>query len=163
VVVIFSAIAVTILMLAWFNSINLNTAKAFERTKEIGIKKVFGSPKKLLISQFLIESLLTNVLALVAALILHQFLSDIIADITGVKMAVLESWDSLLILAFVAVVALGSSVAQPDTGLPDVGVPNHQHCCGEGQIFGPRQAAQEGFGRLTVWRIGRAHPCYGNN
>jgi putative ABC transport system permease protein len=136
VVVIFSAIAVTILMLAWFNSINLNTAKAFERTKEIGIKKVFGSPKKLLISQFLIESLLTNVLALVAALILHQFLSDIIADITGVKMAVLESWDSLLILAFVAVVALGSSVASLIPGFLMSGFPTTSIVAGKAKYSG---------------------------
>ncbi|MDZ7777513.1 MAG: FtsX-like permease family protein [Bacteroidales bacterium] len=52
----FSAIAAFILLIACFNFINLSTAKALRRAKEVGIRKVSGATKNQLITQFLTES-----------------------------------------------------------------------------------------------------------
>jgi putative ABC transport system permease protein len=68
----FSVIAFLILVIAWINFVNLSTARAIERSKETGIRKVSGASKKQLIQQFLFESLITNLLAIIVAFILLQ-------------------------------------------------------------------------------------------
>ena len=67
-VYVFIAIGVFILLIASVNFINLSTARASLRAKEVGIKKVIGSSRKSLIAQFLLESIFFSVLAFLAAL-----------------------------------------------------------------------------------------------
>ncbi|WP_221394017.1 ABC transporter permease [Dyadobacter sp. NIV53] len=59
-----------ILFIAWINYINLSTAKSMERAKEVGLRKVVGAEKQQLVVQFLLESFIVNVLALLLALII---------------------------------------------------------------------------------------------
>ena len=66
----FSAIAVLILMIASINFMNLSTARASIRLKEIGIKKALGSSRKNLAFQFVMESLLISLCSLLIAGIL---------------------------------------------------------------------------------------------
>ncbi|HEX7844516.1 MAG TPA: ABC transporter permease, partial [Chitinophagaceae bacterium] len=61
-------IAFFIVVIAWVNYINLATARAVNRAKEVGIRKTVGSQRKQLIIQFLSESALLNAFALVLAL-----------------------------------------------------------------------------------------------
>ncbi len=67
---LFTLIALFLLTIAGINFMNLSTAKASRRMKEIGIKKAMGSDRKALISQFLGESILMTFISLVIALIL---------------------------------------------------------------------------------------------
>jgi putative ABC transport system permease protein len=60
-------VAALILIIAWINYINLSTAKSIERAREVGVRKVMGSVRGQLIQQFLVESVLLNTLAVVAA------------------------------------------------------------------------------------------------
>lgn len=62
------AIAFFIIIIAWVNYINLATARAIGRAKEVGIRKAVGSNRKQLITQFFFESALFNTMALVVAL-----------------------------------------------------------------------------------------------
>lgn len=62
-------ISFVILVIAWVNYVNLSTAKALERAKEVGIRKLAGSFKSQLIIQFLSESTLINFIAAIFALI----------------------------------------------------------------------------------------------
>jgi len=62
-----------ILLIACVNYINLSTSKALERAKEVGVRKVSGARPYQLITQFLLESLLLNLLALGLALPLAGF------------------------------------------------------------------------------------------
>ena len=64
-VYIFSALAIFILLLACVNFTNLSTAASTKRAREVGIRKVIGSEKKQLISQFLIESVLLTYIAII--------------------------------------------------------------------------------------------------
>jgi len=66
-VYIFSALAIFILLLACVNFTNLSTARAFKRAREVGIRKVLGSIKKQLIGQFLSESVLLTLFAMLCA------------------------------------------------------------------------------------------------
>jgi putative ABC transport system permease protein len=67
-VYIFGALAIFILLLACINFTNLSTASSSRRSKEIGIRKVLGSEKNKLISQFLTESVMLTTLAMIFAL-----------------------------------------------------------------------------------------------
>ncbi len=63
-------IALFIIVIAWVNYINLSTARSAERAREVGVRKVTGATKRQLIRQFLTESFLINVIALLLAVLL---------------------------------------------------------------------------------------------
>lgn len=63
-------IAFFIVVIAWVNYINLATARAISRAKEVGVRKAIGSQRRQLIFQFLFESALLNGFALMLALLL---------------------------------------------------------------------------------------------
>jgi putative ABC transport system permease protein len=65
---IFGMIAVFILFIACINFMNLSTARSEKRAKEVGIRKVAGAPRSLLIGQFLGESILIALISGVLAL-----------------------------------------------------------------------------------------------
>ncbi len=67
-VYIFGATALFMLLIACINFMNLSTAGATKRAREVGIRKVMGSLKQALVSQFLIESILLTTIAMVLAL-----------------------------------------------------------------------------------------------
>ncbi len=69
-VYIFSAVALFILLIACVNFMNLSTARSAGRAKEVGIRKVLGSARNQLITQFLSEAVLMAVIAMIIALIL---------------------------------------------------------------------------------------------
>lgn len=66
-VYIFLSIALLITLIACINFMNLATARSTERAKEVGIRKTLGSPKKQLVTQFLVESVLLSAFATVLA------------------------------------------------------------------------------------------------
>jgi predicted permease len=67
---IFTAIALFVLLIACINYMNLSTAKASARAKEVGVRKVIGARKSDLIWQFIGESLMISLITLMIAVIL---------------------------------------------------------------------------------------------
>ncbi|QHT67038.1 FtsX-like permease family protein [Rhodocytophaga rosea] len=110
-VYLLAGIAVIILIIAWANYINMTTAKAMERAKEVGIRKVIGSHRNQLMLQFLTESFLLNAAALIIALSLVQVLQPLFGQLTGQKMFTLaysySFWTGLLLLLMVGSVLSG--------------------------------------------------------
>ena len=82
-VYLFSMVAVFILLIACINFMNLSTAKASKRFKEIGIKKVVGANRKMLILQFLIESVLLSFFSLLVACTLVRLVLPWFNVLTG--------------------------------------------------------------------------------
>ncbi|MBG0859217.1 MAG: ABC transporter permease [Bacteroidales bacterium] len=103
VIFIFTLIAVFILLIACINFINLSTAKASARTKEIGIKKVTGAGQKTLIIQFLLESLFMVAIALIFALLLVGLLLPVFNNITGKNFALSGLFQFKFVLSVIAV------------------------------------------------------------
>jgi predicted permease len=101
---LFSVIALFILLIACINFMNLSTAKASSRTKEIGVKKVMGATRSNLVWQYLSESLLMAFLSLVVALLLVVLLLPAFNQITGKQLAVTPS--PLFILVILTVTLL---------------------------------------------------------
>jgi len=67
---LFGAVALFVLLIASINFINLSTAKSANRAKEVGIRKVLGSFKRQLMAQFLTESVMLSILAVLCSLLL---------------------------------------------------------------------------------------------
>ena len=82
-VYIFSIAALFIILLAAVNFINMSTANAFNRVKEIGVRKVAGATKKQLVFQFLGESFLMTLLATVLSMVFLKAAINLYNGITA--------------------------------------------------------------------------------
>ncbi len=110
---IFVIISIFLLLIASVNYMNLATSKAVFRAKEIGIRKVVGAVKKQLVAQFLIESLVITVLAMLIAIGLMDITMPFFNDLTGKNFNF--NWQTLgeylpLLIGLTVVVALLSGV-----------------------------------------------------
>ena len=91
-----SLMALAILFIAWVNYINLATARAEERAKEVGVRKVIGAGKKSLVFQFLTESFIINSLAILLAIVLVQLCQPFIPNLIGKTLLSLFSQINLI-------------------------------------------------------------------
>jgi len=83
----FVMVAIFILMIAWINYINLATARAMERAREVGVKKALGVLRTQLISQFIFESLLINFISILFAVFLAWLAIPLLNSIVGRSLA----------------------------------------------------------------------------
>jgi len=107
-VYIFTTIAIFIILIAAINYINLSTATASIRAKEIGVRKVIGALKKSLINQLLTESVLICIIAVVAAVFLAQLVIPMVNNLTGKQLSLLTN-RSFLVYAFLGALLLGAA------------------------------------------------------
>jgi putative ABC transport system permease protein len=103
VVYVFTLIAVFILLIACINFINLSTAKASSRGKEIGIKKVAGADQMTMIIQFMLESLMLVAVAMVLALILVGLSLGVFNNISGKSFNIEDLVQIKFIVSFIVV------------------------------------------------------------
>ena len=93
---LFGIIGAFVLLLACINFMNLSTARSEKRAKEVGIRKTIGSLRGQLITQFLSESILLSVIALVFALFLAQVSLPFFNDLAAKQMSI--PWTSPLFI-----------------------------------------------------------------
>jgi putative ABC transport system permease protein len=84
---IFSAVALLILLIACINFMNLTTARSANRAREVGIRKVLGTERRELITQFLTESTLMTMLSLVIAIALVWLVLPVFNQVSGKTMS----------------------------------------------------------------------------
>lgn len=82
-VYVFAAIAILILITACINYVNLATAKASDRAREVGIRKVVGAVRAQLFFQFISESLIVTLLGFCLAFLLSQLALPLFNSLTG--------------------------------------------------------------------------------
>ena len=126
-IIIFSAVAFLMLLIACINYMNLTTARSARRAKEIGIRKVTGSSKKQLIVQFLGESLLTSLIAALLSVLLIFALLSVFNTLSGKTFTMkhlLQQSNILLLLGVVLFTGLvgGSYPAFYLSGFRPVGI-----------------------------------------
>lgn len=80
---LFSYVAIFILLIACINFMNLSTARAMKRAKEIGVRKVNGAMKRSLVIQFLFEAMMFTTIAVLISLMLVQLLLPSFNLLTG--------------------------------------------------------------------------------
>lgn len=92
---IFSIIGVFVLLLACINFMNLSTARSEKRAKEVGVRKVIGSSRSQIISQFYTESLLIVFFAFILSILLTQLAIPAFNTITDKRITIL--WSNALL------------------------------------------------------------------
>ena len=107
---IFYVIAAFILLIAAVNFMNLTTASASHRWKEIGVRKTIGAKKFQLFGQFIFESVMLAGFALVVALLLDVLFIPMINDLIGRKLAILPLFQNVWQIAAVLVGTLSLGI-----------------------------------------------------
>lgn len=105
-VLIFSGIGILILLIACFNYVNLLTANATTRAKEVGIKKVVGSTRNQLIRQFIVESIVILMIALCFATALSYLSLPIFNALTGKALSLSVLFGSRMIFGMLGILVL---------------------------------------------------------
>ncbi len=97
---IFASISVLIILIAAINFMNLATAQATRRAKEVGIKKISGSTRGMLISQFLSESFILSFLSLIIALVVIRITLPFFNNLLGsdLSLSLFDSWYKIPVL-----------------------------------------------------------------
>jgi predicted permease len=85
---IFLAVGTIVLLIGLFNFINLSTARAMNRAKEVGVRKVIGAIRKQLVTQFLSETLIMTILSVCLALFFLQLFLPLLNDIARKSLTV---------------------------------------------------------------------------
>ncbi|PZX51338.1 ABC transporter permease [Algoriphagus chordae] len=86
-VYVYLAVALFILLIACINFMNLSTARSSLRSMEVGLRKVMGADRGLLVQQFMGESFVMTSIAMVFALILTYFFLPVFANFTGKELS----------------------------------------------------------------------------
>lgn len=108
---IFGAIAVIILLIACINFMNLATARASKRSKEVGVRKVMGAFKKQLVVQFLSEAfLITLISASIASVLVYIFIPPL-ENMSGLSFSGFLDEPMKLLIPFSATVLITSLLA----------------------------------------------------
>jgi len=109
---LFSIIAVFILLIACINFMNLTTARSVKRAKEIGVRKVVGAVRGVLIRQFISESLLLTSMAVIVSLFILVALLPLFNQVTQKQIELpfhqLQFWVQLLAITLITGVISGS-------------------------------------------------------
>ena len=105
---IFFAVGMIVLLIAVFNFINLSTARAIRRAKEVGIRKTIGAYRSQLMTQFLSESLLITCISVVLALVLVNFGLPFLNALASksLTLPVTELSFAMALLLFILIVSL---------------------------------------------------------
>lgn len=123
-------VAVLLLVIGAINFINLETAQAVRRAKEVGVRKVLGSTRTRLVFQFLCEGLLLTLVAIVLALPLAEFslsyFSEFIPE--GVSFNIIEFIPFLIfVVLFIGILASAYPAFVLSSFLPALALKNQAH------------------------------------
>jgi putative ABC transport system permease protein len=111
-IVVFTAMAAIILLIACFNLTNTSIAMTAKRLREVGVRKAVGALRQQIVSQFLLETMMTITLSLIVGLLLAQWIVPVftnmwdlpfaLKDLSGVNMVIM-----LVLLVFFASLIAG--------------------------------------------------------
>jgi putative ABC transport system permease protein len=103
----FSVIALFILLIACVNFMNLSTARSANRAREVGVRKVLGSPRKYLIAQFLTESIIVTLIGAIIAFFAAWALLPLFNQMSGKDLTITVKtmvWIVPLMIALVLII-----------------------------------------------------------
>ncbi|MEO1022130.1 MAG: ABC transporter permease [Bacteroidota bacterium] len=107
---LFIIIAIFILLIACINFMNLSTAKASKRSKEVGIRKSIGASKESLIGQFIGESMIITIFALFISIALVEFFLPMFNTLTDKSISI-DYGNPILVSVFLGMVLLTGFVS----------------------------------------------------
>ncbi len=101
IVLFLTVIGIFVMVIAWINYVNLSTAKALERAKEVGVRKVMGAFKAQLVRQFLVEAALVNLVSVILAVVVAALAIPFFNSISGLQLQardLIQLWFVILTL-----------------------------------------------------------------
>lgn len=107
---LFSVVAVFVLIIACINFMNLSTARATRRAKEVGIRKSIGAGRGSLVGQFIGESLIITFTSLLAAGLLAELFLPVFNELAGKEIAV-NYTDPIYLLIFAGIALITGLVS----------------------------------------------------
>jgi putative ABC transport system permease protein len=110
-VYIFSAIALFILVIACINFMNLSTARSAGRAKEVGIRKVVGSQRNQLVRQFLTESTIMSIIALLVSLLVVKLSLPYFNNLAAKEMDMSFLLNGTMIISMLVIVLIVGQLA----------------------------------------------------
>ncbi len=110
-VILFSIVAGIILIIASINFVNLMTARASKRTKEIGVRKVSGANRSDLVGQFYFESFIHAAMAGILAFALVESMLPILRSLTGNPITLDFIGNPTIVLGWIAIIILSGVLA----------------------------------------------------
>lgn len=102
-IIIFSTIALIILIIACFNFINLSTAQSMNRFKEFGIRKILGASRKSLMQMIFSETLLMSILAVFLAAILLEIVRPYFSHFLGLPLVINYDLNFLILILSICI------------------------------------------------------------
>lgn len=106
---VFALVGLFILLIAGVNFMNLITARASHRWKEVGVRKTVGALKSQLFAQFVVEAVLLGFLAFIFAILINVSFTPLLNQMIGRELSMAYFFENplLLILAFAITLGLG--------------------------------------------------------
>jgi len=105
---VLGGISLLILVIAWFNYVNLSTANSFKRAGEVGVRKVIGASRTNLVFQFMGESLLINLLGFIVAIVLILLLQPLFNKLVDKSLSLETITSSTLWIYGLTLLLIGS-------------------------------------------------------
>jgi putative ABC transport system permease protein len=155
---LFSGVAIFILLIACINFMNLATARSTNRAKEVGVRKVIGAARPLLMAQFIGEALLLTFFAIGLAILLTTLLLPAFNELTGKHLFLPVRqplfWTAMLGLLLVAGLLSGSYPAVFLSSLSPIRVLKGALKFGGGATFLRKTLVVFQFGLSIVFLVG---------
>jgi putative ABC transport system permease protein len=108
---ILGSIALFTLLIACVNFMNLSTARSSKRSAEVGVRKVLGAERNSLVRQFLGESVMLSMIALVFALLFAYLLLPIFSKVSGKQIVFSFQQHGILLFGFLALAIITGVIA----------------------------------------------------
>lgn len=103
--------AFMIILIAWINYVNLSTARSLDRSHEVGIRKAIGASRRQLVFQFLTESVIVNIISVVAGIVIYFLFLPYLTNLLEKTGNVLQPDNLLFWLYIFGFFVLGTLVA----------------------------------------------------
>ena len=108
---IFLAVAVLTLVIAAFNFMNLQTIQISNRMREIGVRKVLGATRRQVVVQFLVETAVLALVALIAAMVIAEVTVPLLGTLVGAPLTSAMLFEPVVLGAMLGVTLLTAAVA----------------------------------------------------
>ncbi|MEA3317379.1 MAG: ABC transporter permease, partial [Bacteroidota bacterium] len=103
---IYSAIALFLLLIACINFVNLTTAHSANRAKEVGVRKILGADRKMLVHQYVGESVFLSVIAYIFSLCFIELLLPVFNNVVGKDLELIFITKPLYLLVFLFITVI---------------------------------------------------------
>ncbi len=103
----FGVIAILVLIIACINFVNLSTARSAKRAKEVGLRKVMGALRTHLITQFIAESILISLIAMVIGVFLVEAMLPVFNKFMGKSLSIPYGQPIVILAMFIGAMVIG--------------------------------------------------------